>query len=118
MVRPTDENTVPKQPIDRRAAIRAAALGGIAVASGTIAGTVSASVTSSASAASALSARTMSTGVDDPVIAGLIVAAASETRKALNAGFTVYRLWDEATNAYPDRVAGASNVFIGPHDPG
>lgn len=98
---------MPKHPIDRRSAIRAAATGGIALAAGTIAATVPA-----ASASAAVTAG------DDPAIAGLIGSASSQTRAALNGLYAVYRVWNAATSTYPARVAGASNIFIGPSDPG
>ncbi|MDR2294668.1 MAG: hypothetical protein LBE05_05640 [Microbacterium sp.] len=58
------------------------------------------------------------TAADDPAIAGLIGTATSQTRGALNALYPVYRVWDATANAYPARVAGAANIFIGPSDPG
>lgn len=95
---------MPKQPMDRRSAIRAAATGGIALAAGTLAATVPAT---SASAAV--------TAADDPAIAGLIGTATSQTRGALNALYPVYRVWDAVANTYPPRVAGVVNIFVGPN---
>ncbi|MEQ6899474.1 hypothetical protein [Microbacterium sp. KR10-403] len=57
---------------------------------------------------------------NDDAVAAYVAAVDSATRAAVDeAGkglFPVYRLWDGS--AYPDRVAGAANLFFGPVDPG
>lgn len=53
---------------------------------------------------------------NDAAMAALVGAVDSDTRLALGALFPVYRVWDGS--AYPDRVPGTSNIFIGPVDPG
>lgn len=53
---------------------------------------------------------------NDAAIAGAIGTDLSATQGALNSRYTVRRVW--TGSAYPPRVSGASNIFIGPTDPG
>lgn len=53
---------------------------------------------------------------NDTVTSGLVSNTASATRVALNGLYLTYRLWNGT--AYPTRVAGTVNIFLGPTDPG
>lgn len=55
-------------------------------------------------------------GGSDAEFATYVGAPGSNTRGALNAEYTVRRLWDGT--AYPARAAGAVNLFVGPENPG
>ncbi len=59
-------------------------------------------------------------GVDavpaDEGVAAYVASLGTQTRESLNDSFLNYLLWNGT--AYPPRVAGAVNVFIGPEDPG
>lgn len=55
--------------------------------------------------------------VQDSVIAGAVADQNSQTRTQLNSvGYPILRVWDGA--AYPPRVDGALNIFVGTIDPG
>lgn len=53
---------------------------------------------------------------NDSAVAAYILAVDSEVKAALNADYPVKRVW--TGSAYPARVPGAVNLFIGPVDPG
>ncbi len=53
---------------------------------------------------------------NDAAVAAYVLAVDSATKAALNADYPVKRVWDGT--AYPARVPGAVNLFIGPVDPG
>ncbi len=53
---------------------------------------------------------------NDEAIATYIEANDSQTKTALNGQYPVKRVWDGT--AYPPRISGAVNLFIGPVDPG
>lgn len=53
---------------------------------------------------------------NDDAVAAYVLAVDSATKAALNADYPVKRVWDGT--AYPARVPGAVNLFIGPVDPG
>lgn len=53
---------------------------------------------------------------NDEAVAAYVGAVDSATGLALLGRFPVHRVWDGA--AYPDRIPGAVNLFIGPENPG
>ncbi|UGS27569.1 hypothetical protein K8F61_05110 [Microbacterium resistens] len=53
---------------------------------------------------------------NDAAVAAYVLAVDSATKAALNGDYPVKRVWDGT--AYPARVPGATNLFIGPVDPG
>lgn len=53
---------------------------------------------------------------NDTAVSEYVTAADSDTKAALNGLYPVRRVWDGS--AYPPRIAGAVNLFIGPIDPG
>ena len=55
--------------------------------------------------------------LQDDVLAAIIRDKASESVSVLNGAYPVYRVW-VAGVGYPDRQAGAVNIFFGPNDPG